>query len=323
MARASDEVHPTTSRLSPLPSERSRGAAFSWAGATSVGALPAASPLSMDDETRQRRLRVAIVGLPSVGKSTFVAALHGKPLHSPEPTQGCNKSTVGREDCNLELLDLGGKSSIRKFWRQLTTDAQGLVLLANAAEADDMAWGLLANELRSLRSMRPVLLLLNQRDVPAHLCTPTTEALRRLGLQSAPDVGVATIANSTDVEGADPGIAWLCELLLGGDGLSSSGGSPEPMLSNEPPAFSSGSGMMARAPHPPSAEPIDDTAPRSSRLRVLRELRDAREYTSNEASEVAELQERLMAGYILSEEELEMIRAAIRTNPSGPPPDEY
>ena len=55
----------------------------------------------------------------------------------------------------------------------------------------------------------------------------------------------------------------------------------------------------------------------------MRELRDAREYTSNEASEVAELQERLMAGYILSEEELEMIRAAIRTNPSGPPPDEY
>ena len=279
----------------------------------------------MDDLPRQRRLRVAIVGLPSVGKSTFVAALHGKPILSPEPTQGCNKSTVGREECNLELLDLGGKPSIRKFWRQLTTDAQGLVLIANAAEADDMAWGLLANELRSLRSMRPVLLLLNQRDVPAHLCTPTTEALRRLGLQSAPDVGVATIANSTDVEGADPGLAWLCELLLGGDSLSSSGGSPEPMLSNEPPASSPGSSMLTR-PYPPRGAdvPIDEPAPRSSRLRVLRELRDAREYAGNEASEVAELQQKLMAGYILSEEELEMIRAAIRTNPSAPqPPDEF
>ena len=70
-------------------------------------------------EPRKPRRRIAVLGLPSVGKSTFVAALHGKTgADAPEPAQcACNKSTLGRAECNLDVLDLGGQPSVRRFWR--------------------------------------------------------------------------------------------------------------------------------------------------------------------------------------------------------------
>ena len=87
--------------------------------------------------TKPRR-KIAVVGLPSVGKTTLIATLQSKERMSPEPTQGCNKSTLSRDEINLDLLDMGGKPEVRKFWQQLAKDAQGIIVLANAAEADDL-----------------------------------------------------------------------------------------------------------------------------------------------------------------------------------------
>ena len=162
------------------------------------------------------RRRVAIVGLPAVGKSTFVHALHGKAgEQQPAPTAGCNKSSVHFDRIIFDLLDLGGSPQVRKFWGQLAGDAHAIVIMVNASEADDMSWALLASEVRRLRAGRPLLVLLNQRDVPAAACVAAADALDRLNIDPAPDVRVAGLLRASDIASAEAGLAWLAALMLG------------------------------------------------------------------------------------------------------------
>jgi hypothetical protein len=271
----------------------------------------------LDAGQRRSRLHFAFVGLPSVGKSTLVSALHGKIGEAVRPTEGCNKSNLHRNDLVIDILDLGGKMSVRKFWKQLASEADGLVVVANAAEADDLSWSVLGQEVRALREGRPVLILLNRREAPTRMCMSEADALDRLGLLDS-GVHVEKLDSSSDIEHANLGIGWLCDEIT--NPVASRGASP---------ASSSrlGSPSAARTDDPPNqgqpdrtASPIEDTGdspsrpppPSGSRMRALRGLRDARQYANAQDSQVEELQRRLIAGHILSEEELEMVRAAGR-----------
>ena len=269
------------------------------------------------------RLRFAVVGLPSVGKSTFVAALHGKSGEAIPPTEGCNKSNVARGDLTIDILDLGGKMAVRKFWKQMTMEADGFICVVNASEADDLSWMMIGQEVRMLREGRPVLLLLNRREAPERVCVSPKEALERLGLHETAGVQIEIIAASADVASADSGIAWLCDEVT--NPLASRGASPFGTPPNSSPAQSPGPGRASqgadghgmRSPRPPPTTDEDEQVmrpppPSGSRMRALRGLRDAREYASAEQDHVQELQRRLMEGHILSTEELEMVRAANR-----------
>lgn len=262
------------------------------------------------DGVKPRR-KVAILGLPSVGKTTFISTLQGKPLDTIEPTSGCNKSTLSLAEVNLDLLDVGGGPQVRRFWQQITAEAQGLVVLVNTSEADDLSWAQLARELRVVREGRPLLVLLTQYDLAPHLCVPPDEALTRLGLDRAAGVmNSCTLASSTDVDGAEAGIAWLCNRLMAtdagedddevGDGVYEPA---EPVAAYAPPP-------RPQAPPLPPAEPT----PRGSRLRIMSEIQRARQETGNEEAEIADLQQRLMDGHILSETDLERIRTAHRSD---------
>ena len=88
-------------------------------------------------------------------------------------------------------------------------------MVANAAEADDMSWAVLAGEVRRLRSDRPLLVLLNQRNVPGSQCLPVDEALDRLGVEVEPSVHAETLASSSDIAAAEAGLAWLAGSLSG------------------------------------------------------------------------------------------------------------
>lgn len=261
----------------------------------------------MADAPRKPRRRVAVIGLASVGKSTFVGALHGKSA-PPEPTQGCNKSTVAREELHLDLLDLGGSPEIRKFWRQLATDAHALVVMVNAAEHDDAAWVELASALRELRDSRPLLLLHNQHDTAQQACVPPFETLARLGVREPRGVRMEQIVNSSDTARAEPGLAWLCRVLLFGE--------DEAHIHVASAAPDGGATLVSS---PSRADMLDDGATDDgggargpSRLRVMRTLREAREFASDEAGAVADIQQRVLAGHILSEAELEQVRAQTR-----------
>ena len=69
------------------------------------------------------------------------------------------------------------------------------------------------------------------------------------------------------------------------------------------------SSLLAKKP----SEHPQPPASGASRLRVMRTLREARQQAGVEDADIEELQQRLMTGHILSEHELELIRAADRS----------
>jgi hypothetical protein len=188
---------------------------------------------------------------------------------------------------------------------QLAHEADALIVVANAAEADDLAWAMLASEVRKLRGARPILVVLNRRDVAERACTPLAEAVNLLDLrEDAPGVHVETIASSTDIAGVEAGLSWLCEELTdSGETADASAAAllaaPTPMAPDSGVEVSSAQGEL----HGGGGR---------ARLRVIRALRDARHFNGEEEDDIADLQQRLMAGHILSEAELERIRAANR-----------
>ena len=255
---------------------------------------------------------MALVGLSAVGKSTLVAALHGKASEAIVPTSGCNKSSLQRENVILDLLDLGGAPQVRKFWTRFASDVHAFVVVVNATEADDMSWAMLAGEVRRLRAGRPLLVLLNQRDVPAASCMSEDAALDLLGLEAASDVRIQTLACSTDAAAAEVGLQWLSATLIGAvveepQASSCAAGSSSSSSSSRP---SSARLMSART----SAEDGDEEAPGSgssarSRLRVVQALRDARQYAGDEAELAAALAQKLSSGHLLSSAELAKLRS--------------
>lgn len=293
------------------------------------------------------RKRVAIIGLPAVGKSTFVHALHGKAgEQQPAPTAGCNKSSVHFDRIIFDLLDLGGSPQVRKFWGQLAGDAHAIAIMVNASEADDMSWALLANEVRRLRAGRPLLVLLNQRDVPAAACVAAADALDRLGIDPAPDVRVAGLLRASDIASAEAGLAWLAALMLGeyveDDAPpedDADGAQPEAPLwaaaaqaLDEEQAAELQSGMAASdsggdspldprisARHnvsPEQNDPRQQTA--RSRLRVMQAVETARQasHRSDDGALAAALASKLASGHLLSSEEIARLRASHGSQPS-------
>ena len=256
------------------------------------------------------RRKVAILGLPSVGKTTFISMLQGKPLDIVEPTSGCNKSMLSREKVNLDLLDVGGAPQVRRFWPQIAQEAQGLIMLVNASEADDLSWAQLAREVRIVRKSRPLLVLLSQYGLSPRICVPPHDAMNRLGLHLAGGVTNSfTIASSTDVKGAEAGIAWLCQRMLATDEGEGGGDDDDGIYEPAEPAEMYAPSL--RPPQPPT--PPAESTPRGSRLRIMSEIQRARQENGNEETEINELQQRLMDGHILSETDLERIRSAHRS----------
>ena len=268
------------------------------------------------------RQRVALLGLSAVGKSTLVAALHGKAGEAVVPTQGCNKSSVTRHGVILDLLDLGGAPQVRKFWTQLACDVHAFIVVVNAAEADDMAWALLSGELRRLRDTQPLLVLLNQRDVPAAACCAVEEALERLNVREAPAVHAVALSNSMDTSAAEAGLEWLCAVLTDQseqDGMDDDAPSEQQQSWTTQPGSSAAGGASSSPPpslhsaqsageHAPLGSVGDGQARAPTRLRVVQALRDARHYQGEEAELAAALSQKLASGHLLSEAEIGQLR---------------
>ena len=217
----------------------------------------------------------------------------------------------------LDLLDLGGAPQVRKFWAQLACDVHAFVVVVNAAEADDMAWALLSGELRRLREAQPLLVLLNQRDVPAAACCTVEEALDRLSVRKATTVRAVALSCSTDTNAAEAGLEWLCAVLT--DQSEHEGTEDDGWPSEQQQAQGAAVGASISPPpseHSPQSAPGhappdnvgDGQARAPTRLRVVQALRDARHYQGEEAELAAALSQKLASGHLLSEAEIGQLR---------------
>ena len=91
----------------------------------------------MADDQQRIHFKIAVVGLPAVGKSRRLSTLHGKVNTSPEPTQGCNKSNlIEKRECNPPTHPRHGRPvpNASILLRGLTWT---LIVLVNASTVED------------------------------------------------------------------------------------------------------------------------------------------------------------------------------------------
>ena len=144
-----------------------------------------------------------------------------------------------------------------------------------------------------------MLLLLTQRDVGAYPCVAPEEALDRLQLDVDglnPDVSARVLPNSSTWPPSGPRVAG--RVLLGEEDEDDD---DEPPL-RKPRLSRSRRCRSRRRPWPSAAR-----GPR--RLRILQAVEEARQFAAQEENELEDIQRRLIEGHIVSEEELEMLRA--------------
>ena len=264
---------------------------------------------------------MALVGLPAAGKSSFVAALHGKESEQIAPTAGCNKSSLHREDLILDLLDVGGSPQVRKFWTQLVGEVDALIVMVNSTDVNETSWTVLAEELRRLRADRPVLLLLNAHDEPLDSCLPECEVLERLGIVPNPEVRVVAMARSSDIVSADLGLSWLCSVLV--RELPTSDATQEATLWAAAAAALDDPHEASTRTHAAGGAALLD-ADRSAaapggvrsrtRLRVMQAVEDARQYDTPETELANALAAKLASGHLLSSEELSQLRRDVASD---------
>jgi hypothetical protein len=215
-------------------------------------------------------------------------------------------------------MDLGGSPEVRKFWPKLVGAADAILVVANASEADDLAWSMLGRDVRAVCEQLPVLVLANRQGVAAHTCLTGPDAVERLGLDGAAYrlVHAVMLAASDDAAAVEGGLDWLCTALRQVAELPPPPAAEAPAES--PAAVVAGPASVAPAAPPVAAPDVDEPAPAApaaaggSKLRVMRTLRDAQSHAAQEAEEVAAAQARVMAGHLLSERDLELLRTVQR-----------
>ncbi|KAI5185719.1 ADP-ribosylation factor-like protein 2 [Nematocida homosporus] len=93
---------------------------------------------------QERRIKVIILGLDNAGKTTLLRAYLGEEISHISPTFGYQIITkhvkIKGEECILEILDMGGQSSIRAYWDTYYAGADGVIFVYdNGGSTDYMA----------------------------------------------------------------------------------------------------------------------------------------------------------------------------------------
>ncbi|XP_013385263.1 ADP-ribosylation factor-like protein 3 [Lingula anatina] len=114
--------------------------------------------------------RILVLGLDGAGKSSFLACLSNQDnKSSPLPTDGFNVICLQTEKVALDIWEIGGGETVRKYWPNFLQDTDLLVYMVDSSnearfpEAYTELHILLGDE--RLKKV-PILILANKQDVP-------------------------------------------------------------------------------------------------------------------------------------------------------------
>ncbi|XP_073697169.1 ADP-ribosylation factor-like protein 15a [Garra rufa] len=114
---------------------------------------------------------VVCIGLSGAGKTSLLSRLCNEISDGTVPTTGFSIKAVSFEDAILNVKELGGAESIKKYWSRYYQGSQGVVFVLNSAASDE--------EMEASRSelhlamqhpqlcTLPFLILANHQDSPA------------------------------------------------------------------------------------------------------------------------------------------------------------
>lgn len=152
-------------------------------------------------------------------------ALSGKPLSASKPTMGFDPGTVKREECVLNLYDVGGGPTIRGIWSNYYASAHAFVFVIDASDHDRFAEArTLLKEAATHESMRgkPMLVLATKQDLP-QACSEEEVAEMLHVHELTQDNGSPCYVCGCSLggeeagppwPGLEPGISWLLRSAL-------------------------------------------------------------------------------------------------------------
>lgn len=70
----------------------------------------------MGGSASRQQQRVLLLGIDGAGKTSIVARLNGDEVRTVTPTRGCAVQVVSVGDVEIELIDVGGRKEMRRYW---------------------------------------------------------------------------------------------------------------------------------------------------------------------------------------------------------------
>ncbi|XP_058506146.1 ADP-ribosylation factor-like protein 13A [Solea solea] len=115
-----------------------------------------------------RKVTISVVGLDKAGKTSSIRGLL-RVHHGVEagPTHGCVRNELRVENYLVTLLDVGGSAESRGDWRELYSEAHGLIFVVDSSDRQRMkeVRDVLADLLKQPRvAGKPILVLANKQD---------------------------------------------------------------------------------------------------------------------------------------------------------------
>ncbi|CAH1783294.1 unnamed protein product [Owenia fusiformis] len=168
------------------------------------------------EESKEKR--VLVLGLDNAGKSAVLACMENNELQSaPKPTEGFNVMCVQKNDTTLNIWEIGGDPSVRKYWHNFIQDTDILVFVVDSADTKrhPEAYDELHIQLGDERLKHvPIVIVANKQDLAGALKPHEIQTVLGLDFFSPKDHKVQVIGTETPLEGIKKGHEHLENLLM-------------------------------------------------------------------------------------------------------------
>ncbi len=159
----------------------------------------------------EKDARILVLGLDNAGKTTILKKLSNEEIKQIQPTQGFNVKSLVQEGFKLNVWDIGGHKTIRKYWENYFDATDALVYVVDSAdsgrvkECQEVLQGLLVEP--KLKGV-PILVLANKQDLV--MAMTSEEIVAQLNLEAIKERAWAIYACSAlSGEGMQEGLEWL------------------------------------------------------------------------------------------------------------------
>ena len=198
-------------------------------------------------KSREKEMRLLLIGLDNAGKTTVVKRLAGEDIDEVSPTLGFHIKSLSFRGYRLNVWDIGGQRSLRSYWRNYFEQTDGLVWVVDSADRRR-----LADMLSELKAI--------------------------LGEEKLAGATLLVLANKQDVRGAmspeeierevTRGVPGLRSSSSGGDGASNKTSSSNTTTAGSGDASETGDASINTNTHPPAATNGKTTQARGRHWRV-------------------------------------------------------
>eukprot|EP00696_Hemimastix_kukwesjijk_P002895 gnl/Hemi2/13535_TR4623_c0_g1_i1.p2 gnl/Hemi2/13535_TR4623_c0_g1~~gnl/Hemi2/13535_TR4623_c0_g1_i1.p2 ORF type:complete len:202 (+),score=73.88 gnl/Hemi2/13535_TR4623_c0_g1_i1:77-682(+) len=162
-----------------------------------------------------REIRILFLGLDNAGKTTILKQLSNEDISSISPTVGFNVKTVLHDQFRLNVWDIGGQTTIRRYWNQYFERTDALVYVVDSADqrrleeaAVELEKLMAENQLGSV----PILIFANKQDLVHAL--PAGEIVESMNLHNIRDrTWFIQACSAKTGMGLEAGMEWVVKTI--------------------------------------------------------------------------------------------------------------